>query len=488
MKFNTTLCIILLCCICCSIVWGEDADLFHTLFEQINNIVAPKFTSLEPYKMPQEIFLMSLPGQTINPDDYDEALWKANNYTESDPSYLSFNLVDSIPSHSSAYYTDSGKKVSVLYKRFLENYMVGNKKTRTSAEVERYKAALKRILKDDASPSNLAVAVNTTRKAAADTYASLESLRTECLNTKSASICARKAVLWGEEAQDKYLLYTVVQKELLAAQAKVMAVNFKSTDTMLMEAYNQYLGATRACVGAKSFMGDYLQTRFEPSDYWKWWRTNNDAPSFNSSFTSVKAETTYGTKTRSAILQKAFANLDGAYSNGLVEAISGSGSASKKRLKVTIAGSTTILKFDVAAVKVIRPWFDSSLFDLTPLGINGVPAFHWSDGRYKGVFPWFITKMIVAKNIYCYQSELSAQMQSAISTAMTEVSASVSIGPFVAGGALSKDSSIRDSSKQFTVDGTSITIQGPQIIGYVVSKISPFPNWDNSKYSLRIKS
>ncbi len=95
--------------------------------------------------------------------------WKENNFENSDPEYNAFLITDSIPVSSLPYYVDSGKKISNMYKRFLENYITENRKIQSAEDLERYKKALKRIMNDDYTPSPLAVYVNTTRNSARDT-------------------------------------------------------------------------------------------------------------------------------------------------------------------------------------------------------------------------------------------------------------------------------------------------------------------------------
>ncbi len=60
---------VLLLCILCqwmAVVFSGDANLFVALWEEINTFTTPSFPDTA-YASPPEMFIMNMPGQTIDP-------------------------------------------------------------------------------------------------------------------------------------------------------------------------------------------------------------------------------------------------------------------------------------------------------------------------------------------------------------------------------------------------------------------------------------
>jgi hypothetical protein len=159
-------------------------------------------------------------------------------------------------------------------------------------------------------------------------------------------------------------------------------------------------------------------------------------------------------------------------------------------------GSSSSMSFELARVNINRPWLDTSLLQYKPVAIRGIVKGGWSDGTLKTIknteqrFKVLPVAFLVARNIKISNtawsnraSTLSETSSSSVST--TGRSTQVSIGPFFIGYSRgSPTSSSRDyrENSSFKEDAASsnragtLSIQGPQVIGWVCTALPLFPN------------
>ncbi len=374
---------------------------------------------------------------------------------------------------------DSGRKVSSTYLRFLQNYVTGVQQIPDEQEkINEFKEALKKIMNEDFSPSLLATAVNTTRNAVRETLNVQMELRNACLFNEDVGICQRKAVYWADSVSDQNMLFLATQYEMLTAQAQVYALTSRSLDSIVFAQYERYMSSVRSSVGAKSFLGEYLQVRYDPPDWYAWFYKNSTSSSADGAF--VKAGVV--SQTGSTSTSKSFSrNSWGVSGTVMAYGVTVSGGASRSvtngRMDSTSKGQTVSIAFELAMVRIIRPWFDPSIFDYSPLGVAGTPIEYYSDGNYKGQFPWYIGKMVIARNIKVYMGEWSSDVSSTFEQAQTDLSLSVGYGPFVIGGSGSFGNTDQKAATGFRFSSNELYIKGPQIIGYVMNKVPRFPNY-----------
>lgn len=129
--------------------------------------------------------------------------------------------------------------------------------------------------------------------------------------------------------------------------------------------------------------------------------------------------------------------------------------------------------FKFARVTIARPWLRSGLFSLRGLTVGNIDAGGYSTGQANilniGVSPLLVTSMIVAKDMQisgAWGHEDSEFISSSISA-----KASVGWGPFKVSGSYTHSSS--SESMTSTFDGTTLTLPGMSILGYVCTLV-PF--------------
>ncbi len=137
------------------------------------------------------------------------------------------------------------------------------------------------------------------------------------------------------------------------------------------------------------------------------------------------------------------------------------GSSSSQTEQTTSTDFTMTANIEV--VRIYRPWYDPTLFQMQDWFVNGFQAGGISDGKGNGVLPLVPTALIVARNFQLTGS-FSEKDKSIIQSAVNG-GASVGWGPFQIGGSYSNSSS--QEKVNATFDGTTLTVPGMQVIGYV---------------------
>lgn len=144
--------------------------------------------------------------------------------------------------------------------------------------------------------------------------------------------------------------------------------------------------------------------------------------------------------------------------------------------------SVTGIEMEIASVKIERPWLNERLFSLGNWKIDGQSIGSISDGTFiknengviksnQGSIPLITKNMIIARNV-----KLTGKFSKDLRDKMTQdvkAATSVRIGPFKAKGHTehSKNKEVIKSD----IDESEVTIESPQIIGFISSIVKRSP-------------
>ena len=152
--------------------------------------------------------------------------------------------------------------------------------------------------------------------------------------------------------------------------------------------------------------------------------------------------------------------------------VGASASSTSQSYSLSTESSNISISFLMGRIEIRRRWLNPSLFSLRGWSVAGRGAGGYSNGQStanSGVFPLLTTAFIVARDIKISGTWGSSDLQ--LASQSTSASASVGWGPFSLSGSYRSGSSSRRFSSTF--DGTTITVPGVQIIGWI-SAIQPF--------------
>ena len=200
------------------------------------------------------------------------------------------------------------------------------------------------------------------------------------------------------------------------------------------------------------------------------------------------------------------ASVEASY-GGLVS-VSGGFSKSDESASLAEEGSHLKISFKVRKVTIQRPWMDPFILQYPILGINGLEAGEWSDGKVdpeanKGAFPLLPTAMIVAKDIeitsksfsetiFAKSNKMSVDASVKVWFLFTCVilkflylyhniiicSTQVGVGLFSAKGNFSYATGSKSSDYSYDDKSNILKIKGAQIIGWVCVLNPFFPKVD----------
>ncbi len=426
---------------------------------------------------PAEVFLMTTPGESINWKDYDDERFK--DYNDGfDPDLIRYQLVDNIPARAPTYVA-SGRSASALYKILLTNFITNSSNTKANPD---YSKLLAQVLNPDYTFAPFVEWVNSSRTITRETFDRINAFRKTCLVNEHFSVCAKKIAIQAGEIETQTLMYHITRKFFTSTVASIFSAQSRNVETVMSRAYQSYLMYLRSSVGTRAMFEPFLYTKFEPSNFHCWWNPNKNGvncPTFWSAFMSVSVTVKASeTKSENSITTTTFGSTSSLRVSMLQQSatstVSSSGNQTVSAFTETM---TTTIEFELAAVRIFRPWFDSSLFDYYPLGVVGVEKGAWSDGAFGGIFPWIITKMIVAKNIKVSFSETNSVVERAFQTSRSDATSNVSLGPFRMNDRSSSGGSSSSSSSAYDYTSNTLSVPGPQIIGYVATRLSYFPNY-----------
>ncbi len=439
----------------------------------------------ESRPMSSEVFHMALPGSSISWQDLDDNIFNLRNRGGVDPDLLKHQMVDMIPARA-PYFVDSGRRLSHLYKILLTNFIDPTNVTSGSSTIDAYKNAIQLVFKSDYSPSGLVLFVNQTREIAKETFNRVSRIRTDCLLNEPAEICARKMALYQSEVDNQNLVYQLSRRYLSGGLTKILANHAKNLNTIMTKSFQGYLSGLRTAVGGRAYMEPYLLTTFEPSNFHCWWNSlaaEAECPTRESAFVQVRVlHTSSDTKTSSSTTSSTFGATIGAKINFVTIGPKASLSVQKGSVRATSETSSTLIEFKLAQVRVYRSWFNPDVFDHHPLGVAETPINFWSDGKFGGIMPSYITKLIVAKDVYIVFSEKNENFESAYQSSTVDAGIGLTMGPFTINPLNYANTQGKESSQSsYNSQSRELYIKGPQIIGYVSSRLPAFPNYAKPK-------
>lgn len=275
------------------------------------------------------------------------------------------------------------------------------------------------------------------------------------------------------------MLYRAIRRQLASFQSTIFALHARNIDHVVSSALQNYFANTRAVFGTKTYMDHYPLTVFDPPDFWCWFqniRCSQDSRFIRTGFNIVPSNY------RSNQYVKANFPSQSEYPNNLfgVEGVTSSTSPNRQYLDATSGGSFLYIYFSYAIVNVQRPWFNPSLFNLYPLGVKNVRTGNWSDANYNGEFPWYITKLVIVKDIYInsLNRNFGSTIVQMIERIRTNPKLKGNFGPFVFSNSPNKYGTTSFTYSSFS---RMLFIRGPQVVGYVVSKLPRFPNYEEQE-------
>ena len=143
----------------------------------------------------------------------------------------------------------------------------------------------------------------------------------------------------------------------------------------------------------------------------------------------------------------------------------------------------TSISMDVAVVQIKRPWLNESLFTLPNWQINGILRAYYSDGTFltkdknnqlkanSGCIPLIPKSFVIVKNVVISGNFTQDNLE--FIKQQTELGYDVGIGPFKISGKSSFGDQKEDHA--YEADSKSITIDNPQIIGFISSVVPLCP-------------
>jgi hypothetical protein len=199
-----------------------------------------------------------------------------------------------------------------------------------------------------------------------------------------------------------------------------------------------------------------------------------DITNSNPAFTTVSVSSTEVPQAKTSVFNRLQVSETGDFDNGAIRMAGGLDTTSTSAT-ASLTTSTTTITFEMAKVLINRPWLDTSLLAYYPVALAGLAKNSWSDGTVfpnrkestlQQIFKILPTGMIVARNIRITSASLTTSYGPAISSSSSAPKGRLQVGPFSIGS---------DTSAQASVSGSTVTIQGPQIIAWVATPMPAFP-------------
>ncbi|KAM0417030.1 hypothetical protein ACHAPT_012996 [Fusarium lateritium] len=173
-----------------------------------------------------------------------------------------------------------------------------------------------------------------------------------------------------------------------------------------------------------------------------------------------------------------------------------SGGASHTRSSAKAMSSMSNLEvemtMDCMVVEIERPWLhaelfsdadlDSGTFNISP-GETQLKTLYEQDRTPTGPhqqFSAYPTAMVVASDIELSFSGDTTHLESAVSASSTQVNLSVGYGPFSISGSHKQSKSNSKTKMESTATGCKISIQAPQIVGWVQTLMPQLPKPKNA--------
>ncbi|CAG8572990.1 3737_t:CDS:2 [Paraglomus brasilianum] len=143
------------------------------------------------------------------------------------------------------------------------------------------------------------------------------------------------------------------------------------------------------------------------------------------------------------------------------------------------------INIDIKCLKVTiqRDWLDASLLEKKFWSMEGVPKYGWSTGSIeaanrRGEWSLIPTDFIVARDIKITAGLSSSEQQLVTDATHKEAHLSVGWGPFAISGSYSKDTAESHSTMTKSDNQWAITCENPQIIGWICTVVPAAPSID----------
>jgi hypothetical protein len=570
---------------------GNDDSVFRQIYDTVAAATTGGTTlsGAEP-----QILLLELPGLTIRREDYSAPQWRSEGFARRSPDSLMSSLVDRVPTYSSVVFSDSGRRISSMWRQLLRSYVVKDNalvqrridRLQNDAKPAREKL---RSMRNNLADSNVlgdAVKVAGERvERDIDDGVDFASL---CMreNDGDVSRCANSMRFVRERAASDLFDWLTLRSDLTGAESAVIRASRGDLETRMVNALENFEQSLRVDVGAQAYGTQYQATRFVPSDWHTWWPLDPasydsvlrvDAPEAyyeigNCEFApTILVEPAYGVvqlhppegsspvwalsytlhssvdstfvgtdfvrytcplegctvdapctwtigvdgdvlqRDESAFVQVSFDqrsatsaaadsqfgqfHIDGKLGPRVTDGLASVSDAPERRISIASESSATYkFAFEIAKVRIERPWLDLTLLDIEELALKGVSRHAWSDGspffaqRRQFLFKLLPTAMIIARNVRIASSSLASHSQTLEAIASGgDSTASLQIGPFVAGAIDHQAAQDVDVNKathyatsSYDAKTSTLSIDGPQIIGWLCAPLPAFPNIDES--------
>ncbi|MFF4837999.1 hypothetical protein [Streptomyces sp. NPDC001315] len=154
--------------------------------------------------------------------------------------------------------------------------------------------------------------------------------------------------------------------------------------------------------------------------------------------------------------------------------VGAAGGGGREDFEVDMTGKSFGIKFDYTQVQIVRPAFNANWFwargwrPKPGFELLGYPPLHSNGAEHpEGAMIAYPTAALFARNLTLYSSEVAAHVKQHADH--IEGGGFVGIGPFTIGG---KYGQTNNSSEQsFTFDGSSVTMNGIQLMAFISTKI-----------------
>ncbi|KAL3459170.1 hypothetical protein BJX64DRAFT_291423 [Aspergillus heterothallicus] len=213
-----------------------------------------------------------------------------------------------------------------------------------------------------------------------------------------------------------------------------------------------------------------------------------------SPFTHISAKVSKSSSSSVKVSSETASSFAAKASFGLFSASGGaSHTAAAANAMSSMANLEVEVTMDCMLVEIERPWLHAELFSDHEL--DTTDAFPLSPGPEKlheyvqhnrpipseySEFPSYPTAFVVGCNIELEFSGDTSQLESAIESSSTEANLSVGYGPFAISGSHKQSKSSAKTNAQSTATGMRISLQAPQIIGWVQELMPQLPKPKNA--------
>jgi len=462
---------------------GDDFNFFTKIFDTVNRLL------LGGDKSETQVFLMLLPGYSVNPDNFNPA---HNEDAFAHEAEFFHKFMPNVDNH----YVPSGQFLNTLSDIFATAVRL--------PKSELPPKELKDTLADlDVQIKGASAKVNEARKVFQDQsketadlykpykdYLSQPNLSPEDRLKKLRELAGdADLVSSNRQLAGAKMDLNAARLEADKLRAKRLVLSEANLDLAWQSAFESYKDGE-----SPYFLQpgkNYLRVKTEPDTWWKAFEADYDPDAEGAkdlsklSWLEASVQHSHGEKATSEKLSKISASAEASY-GGLFYSGSAKGGFDKSsgNKAASTKDSSFSLSFKLARVSISWPWFGGLSFFLhqpgvgiasTPVGALSSGTLHTSNDNSK-TFPLMVTDMIIARKVKLEVTNGSSSMTDSFSKLSTTAEAKVGFGPFSAKGNFSSDTSSSDTSATWDSSKNTLSIDKPQIIGFVASVVPKFPN------------